>query len=69
MEELKPCPFCGCNGKIQEWTEWTKINAVVRKPTTKYFVGCGSEKRCKITPETPNCDTKDEAIKIWNHRN
>lgn len=68
MEDLKPCPFCGCKGKIQEWTEWVKVNAVIRIPSTRYFIGCGSKSKCKITPETPTYDTKEEAIKVWNRR-
>ncbi len=56
--ELKPCPFCGGEAIV-------KTVEVLMYPT--YYVRCGSLK-CRVMTSTVNCQTKNEAIKIWNRR-
>lgn len=54
MEELKPCPFCDRDAKLETWYG-------------RYYVEC-SNYRCKIRPTTLIYDDKEKAIEYWNKR-
>ena len=55
MAELKPCPFCGDNARV----ETTCI--------CYFIVHCTNEK-CEIKPCTKIQQSKEIAIKVWNRR-
>jgi hypothetical protein len=55
-EELKVCPFCGGNAKIEEWQPGDRSKVVFR-------VNCVNDHSLDWWTETP-----DEAILIWNIR-
>lgn len=59
--ELKPCPFCGGDGKIVEHKFW-KID----KPTF-YTVICKNFNKCR-TLNVKSFPTKEEAAEAWNIR-
>ena len=52
---IKPCPFCGGDGKV------------VRFPNMAYEAGCFNND-CEIKPGTYSVETKKEAIDMWNER-
>ena len=54
MEELKPCPFCGCY-------------PILRQDASDWKVECIGE-GCECLPSTWFWDTKEDAIKAWNRR-
>ena len=54
-KQLKPCPFCGYEGRL------------VKNCISTYFVECPNEK-CKVRLTTLPQDTAKEAIKAWNKR-
>lgn len=63
MEEFKliPCPFCGNNGEIFEAKGDYQVS---------YCVTCGNDdSKCTMNVSTPWCDSKEEAVRIWNKRN
>ena len=56
-EELKPCPFCGSEAKIEGYS-----------PLEGYYlynVGCN---QCEFSPFTMDYSKKQEAITAWNTR-
>ena len=53
--ELLPCPFCGGEAYLYE-----------DKKCDIYSVGC--KNCCDIEPITRVCESKEEAIKLWNTR-
>lgn len=57
MSEIKllPCPFCGGEAYLYE-----------DKKCDIYSVGC--KNCCDIEPITRVCESKEEAIKLWNTR-
>ena len=52
MSELKPCPFCGARGSVEE-----------EGPVSGYAVRCGN-----CDSQTPIYLRADLAIKAWNRR-
>ena len=58
MAELKPCPFCGDNAFLAEWTYDLTLGNVLM-----HFVECNG---CHAI--TFEYDTEEEAIKAWNRR-
>lgn len=52
MEDLKPCPFCGCRARLRGDDFWNG-----------YFVRCVG---CFV--ETDYNSTELEAIEAWNRR-
>ena len=54
--ELKTCPFCGGEVTV-DYNEYTN----------KYSIACGSPE-CSLCVVTYSCDTKEQAIEIWNRR-
>ena len=68
MKELKPCPFCGGEAKLDEY-----LNIVPEIAENGAYTGEEIEcyarcycTVCKIT--TTGCATESEAIKAWNGR-
>jgi glycerol kinase len=59
-ERIKPCPFCGKPGQVEEIT--TAIMDCVRKS-----VGCVTEE-CQGYQSNATFATRREAIKAWNKR-
>ena len=59
MPELKPCPFCGGEAKLQDTTYGNNISA--------YVVRCKNID-CDIRPATSYFRLKKEAIERWNRR-
>lgn len=54
-DELKPCPFCGGEAKIE------------RYDSSLTYVKCANSK-CPVDPCTMSCRSREQAIKIWNTR-
>lgn len=53
MEELKPCPFCGSEGKPRRvFQDWWKVRCTNKE--------CGGNIR--------RFKTKEEALAAWNRR-
>lgn len=52
--EIKPCPFCGGEGRLEE--------TIMGRPI-EYFIGC---RNCGI--ETRLFKTSEEALEFWNTR-
>ena len=57
-KKLKPCPFCGGEGKIGE-----DLIAV----SERYWVSCYN-RHCKVNPQAKPYKNKRDAIKAWNRR-
>ena len=55
MTELKKCPFCGSEARLNTCS-------------VKYFVECTHETWCEVLPKTWLYNTKEEAIEAWNRR-
>ena len=53
--ELLPCPFCGGKAKL------------INTGYNVFYVDCNNCD-CSMTCETPTCETKKEAIDLWNTR-
>lgn len=58
MEELKPCPFCGGDARVQ------KVNAIVG---VKFTVCCGNC-YCMSHETTYLVNTMEKAVEAWNRR-
>lgn len=58
MEELKPCPFCGGDARVQ------KVNAIVG---VKFTVCCGNC-YCMGHETTYLVNTREKAVEAWNRR-
>jgi hypothetical protein len=56
-EELKPCPWCGSNAKIE------KLN----NDYNQFIVRCDNQEICRVNPWTFGCGEGD-AITAWNTR-
>ena len=54
--KLKPCPFCGAEGTLQNWA-----------CGDHYYVECLNPE-CTGDPCTDDFDTEEEAIAAWNKR-
>lgn len=62
MAELKPCPFCGCDMKIETATiDYSEINMLVGKSGHK--TGC-------LMGAMPSLRSKDvdKLVEFWNRR-
>lgn len=59
-EKLKPCPFCGGNGKIERTTYGFH--------TAIYILCSECRARTKTIIENTDYCAADEAIKLWNQR-
>ena len=60
MTELKPCPFCG--GEV-------KLNKSVKLPFMFYIHHIDDSKNCFIAPDLSITAMKEaEAIEAWNRR-
>ena len=59
MEELKPCPFCGCNAIV--------IANRYRHDETCFYVKCRNNE-CFVIPETYAHSDMECAIEAWNRR-
>lgn len=59
-EELKPCPFCGCEAELIPYSLETGDNL-------KYWAVTCSNRDCFVQPETPYYH-KEDAIEAWNFR-
>lgn len=55
MIELKPCPFCGGDGKLFVLYDG-------------YHVECNSGWKCPVIPRTWGYETESEAEEAWNRR-
>ena len=55
-DELKPCPFCG-----------GKADICKDEHIGTYRVECQNT-RCPCIPSTWFCETKEDAVKLWNRR-
>lgn len=58
-KELKPCPFCGGEVKLQR---------NIYDDGDSFWIEC-SDIWCPVFTTTVGCGTAEEAIKIWNTRN
>lgn len=63
MIELKPCPFCGGEAKLDHWNGTANVYSFVRCQNTKE---CGIEGKRFI--ESPSYASDERAIKAWNRR-
>lgn len=71
MEELKPCPFCGGRGKLEE-----SFRAFIGGETTKVaFVHCrdcnarsGRVKIADYNRTSRSQEASAEAVRLWNNR-
>ena len=61
-QKLKPCPFCGSPAQL---CEHRSRFFLITKST--YWVRC-SYRKCKMMLRTPDNESKEEAIGIWNNR-
>lgn len=59
MQQLKPCPFCGADGKL--------VNIPDCNGSLNWAVICG-DIRCKVCPCTSYHETEQEAVDAWNTR-
>ena len=71
--KLKPCPFCGSNGKLKSYTG-RKKNHWEDAPVS-YWVICNKFPKNQIAtgcmggnPTTEHHKSEEEAIKAWNQR-
>ena len=62
MSELKPCPFCGADAKLQTKGRYKDGRHIVEYRVIDTNVGCA------IFPATKWCATKTEAVKAWESR-
>ena len=54
--KLKPCPFCGAYGRVQQSGKM-------------WFVECANDATsCPVKPWTGSFYNKYKAIKVWNRR-
>lgn len=53
--DISPCPFCG---SMPEYVETYEGN---------HYVQCG-HRACDVFVETRLCDTREDAIAVWNRR-
>ena len=62
--EIKPCPFCGSMGILNERYKWEST------PTKEYYVSCGGgNHNCPAyCIEVIRYDTPEEAVNRWNTR-
>jgi len=66
MEKLKPCPFCGGEGKTDGFRRVSGGGFVVtakRESYNKWFVKC-----VNFCASFHGLDTEKEAINVWNTR-
>lgn len=63
MAELKPCPFCGKEARLQ--IEKSRLTNKIA-----FWVDCSdsSDGLCPVLPKTGVCETEEEAINMWNTR-
>jgi len=59
MSELKPCPFCGVEGRLLEDKTAIGLQA--------FRVSCSNHK-CAVSAYTVNFTSKKAAIAAWNER-
>ena len=59
-EELKKCPFCGCDG--------TTFKAYTEHNNNPYQTACCSNDSCPASYIYINEKTRENAVKIWNTR-
>ena len=59
MENLEPCPFCGCEATVKS-KKYVYLGVM-------YFAECENE-RCEVRPKTIMCQSKYDAIATWNRR-
>lgn len=63
-KELKPCPFCGGDGRIIEKIKvYDSRDKRMCRCTTDFYVRCD---RCGA--EAEHFDNQNSAIKAWNRR-
>lgn len=55
MDELKPCPFCGCKARVLTTSDF-------------YYEVLCLNLECKINPATRFYKKEEEAIEAWNRR-
>lgn len=60
MSELKPCPFCGGEGDVEQ------VKSLIN--TASYQAACSNEDCCAYQFLMHNYPTKRQAIKAWNTR-
>ena len=63
MAELKPCPFCGGDARLQ-----TKKRYKDKRAFPEYRV-IDTNTECCVFPVTRWCKTETEAVKAWERRN
>ena len=72
---MKPCPFCGENGRIATRQVDARDFRGVRldRSVTYHFFGCFNS-YCKMQPKVPTSHDHEQreldkyAIELWNHR-
>jgi hypothetical protein len=65
MEKIKPCPFCGCKGRLRR--EKFSYYCAWGNSMFEYSVGCEA-KKCEVSPSTHWNESKQEVVKMWNTR-
>jgi len=58
-DAIKPCPWCGNQGIIDQWVTYNNLK--------RWYVHC-PEETCPVRPGSVSARLKREAIKIWNKR-
>jgi len=59
MNELKPCPFCGCEAELEEHA---------RKIGKRFFEVHCPNNSCRVVVRTSNMETREDAVELWNKR-
>lgn len=54
MTEIKPCPFCGGEAKLQRFGRF-------------YYISCENE-NCECLVESGYMNTEESAVESWNRR-
>ncbi len=68
-EELKPCPFCGCDAKYVISEHMNGDTSQEHRIICTNVIHCGAEMRTYISPYSKSYkDEQEQFIKRWNRR-